>query len=269
MLLARARQLEGVLHDPVDAFAREDRLLHHHLALGAFIDAPADVAVLAFGVLADDDVVDVPRLAAGERAGQSLEKAYRPQVDVKIEQAPEVDEQAPDCDVIGHQRRIADGAEIHRIEFAQDVRRILGTHPAVGLVPVAAPRELLPLEADAVLRAYGLQDAHAFRDYFAPDAIPGDDRDLVLVHEGNSIRHRIARCVSRRSKRPPSGALSRCGPTAGSRRSSAGPGCGIPSSPCRCWSACSPRRGSAPASSTRSRSVPVPARSRGCGSLAG
>src|SRR5258708_37835704 len=155
-------------------------MLHHQRALGAFIDAPADVAVLAFGVLADDNVVDVPRLAAGERAGQSLEKAHRPQVDVKIEQAPEVDEQTPDRDVIGHQRRIADGAEIHRVESAQDVRRILGPHPAVVLVPVAAPRKLLPLEADAVLRADRLEYADALRDHFATDAIPGDDRDAVF-----------------------------------------------------------------------------------------
>src|SRR5258708_12707867 len=206
-------------------------MLHHQRALGAFIDAPADVAVLAFGVLADDDIVDVPRLAAGERAGQPLEKAHRTQVDVEIEQAPEVDEQAPDCDGMGDQRRIADGAEIPRAESGQDVRRILGTHPAVGLVPVAAPRKLLPLEADAVLRADRLEYANALRDHFATDAIPGDDRDQVFLHEGNSIRHRIARCVSRRSKLPPRRALPRSGPTPRPRPPPPAPGRAFPPSP--------------------------------------
>ena len=80
---------------------REHRLLRHHLALGALEHAPADVAVLALGVLADHEVVDVAGLAAGERAGQALEQAHRAQVDVQVEPAPEVDQQAPGGDVVG------------------------------------------------------------------------------------------------------------------------------------------------------------------------
>ena len=64
---ARLRELEGELQDAVDAVAREDRLLHHDLAVGALEHAAADGRVLALGVLAHDAEVDVARLAAGER----------------------------------------------------------------------------------------------------------------------------------------------------------------------------------------------------------
>ena len=57
------------LHDAVDALAGEDRLLHGHLAVGAFEQAPADRGILALGVLAHDAVIDVAQFAPGQRAG--------------------------------------------------------------------------------------------------------------------------------------------------------------------------------------------------------
>src|SRR6185436_8564178 len=182
VLLARLRQLERVLHDAIDALAAEDRLLHHHLVGRAFLVPPADVAVFALRVFADHDVVDVARLAAGERAGHAFEEAHRAQVDVQVEPAAEIDQQAPGRDVIGDDRRIADRAEEHGLRLAQDVGRVLGTHAAVRLVPVAAPRIFLPAELDAVLRADRLEHAHAFGNDFATDAVAGDDCNGVLAH---------------------------------------------------------------------------------------
>ena len=179
---ALARELERVLHDAIGAFARKRGELRDDFAVGALVHPAADVAVLAFGVLADHHVVDVAGLPARERAGHAFEQAHRPQVHVEVEPAAEVDEQAPHRDVVGHQRRIADRAEIDRVELAQDVGRVLGAHAAVRLVPVAAPREFLPREAQAVLGADGFQHAHAFGDHFASDAVAGDDRDEVLFH---------------------------------------------------------------------------------------
>jgi len=46
----RLRELEGVLHDPVGAVAREHRFLDNDLAIGAFEDASAEVRVFALGV---------------------------------------------------------------------------------------------------------------------------------------------------------------------------------------------------------------------------
>jgi hypothetical protein len=214
MLLARARELECVLHDAVDALARKYRLLRDHFSGSIFEHAAADVPVFALGVLADDDVVDVAGLAAGERAGQAFEQAHRSQVDVKVEPAAEVDEQPPGRDVIGNDGRIACGAEIDGIELAQDVGRVVGAHLAVRLVPVAAPREFLPLEAQPVLRRHGLEHAHAFRDHFAADAVAGDHRNRMFFHvpqyiesphalRGDRDFHRVVlgRAVERRRDR--------------------------------------------------------------------
>jgi hypothetical protein len=64
---AGARQLEGVAHDAVDTAAREDRLLHGHLVLGARIQAPADLGVLALVVLAHHAQVDVVGTEVAQR----------------------------------------------------------------------------------------------------------------------------------------------------------------------------------------------------------
>src|SRR5207244_4841053 len=110
-----ARQLEGEAKDPVDALAREHRLLEHDLALGAFEHATADRRVLAFGVLAHDDEVDVARLAVGERARDSRHQAARAQVHVLIEAATPLYQRTPERNVIGDARGPAYRAEEHRI----------------------------------------------------------------------------------------------------------------------------------------------------------
>ena len=62
------RQLEGEAQDAVHALAREHRLLEHDLALGALEHAPADRRVLAFGIFAHDDEIDVAGLAVRRAA---------------------------------------------------------------------------------------------------------------------------------------------------------------------------------------------------------
>src|SRR5207245_980815 len=130
---------------------------------------------------------DVARLAAGERAGHALEQAHGAQIHIQIEPAAEVDEQSPHRDVVGHERRIADRAEVHRVELAQDIGRIVRTHLAVRLVPVAAPRELFPRELDAMARAHCFQHANAFGNDFAPDAVARDDCYAMFFHGGQYI----------------------------------------------------------------------------------
>ena len=113
-----ARELERVAQDAVDALAREDGLLEHDLALGALEHAPADRRVLALGVLAHDDEVDVAGLAVGERRRDARHQPARPQVDVLVEAAPELDQRAPQRHVVGHGRRPADRAVVDRLEAA-------------------------------------------------------------------------------------------------------------------------------------------------------
>ena len=64
---APAGQFERVAQDPIDADPGHHRLLEHDLTLGAGEHPAADRRVLALGVLADDDEVDVPGAAAGQR----------------------------------------------------------------------------------------------------------------------------------------------------------------------------------------------------------
>ncbi len=60
------RQRERVPRDSGDADAGEHRLLHGHLVGEATVEASADLAVLAFDVLADHDQVHL--LCAPHRA---------------------------------------------------------------------------------------------------------------------------------------------------------------------------------------------------------
>ena len=69
MLVALAGELERVLQDPVGAFPGKRGELGDDFAVGALIHPAADVAVLALGVLADHDVVDVAGLAAASGQG--------------------------------------------------------------------------------------------------------------------------------------------------------------------------------------------------------
>ena len=101
--------------DAIDPGAREDRLLHDEFALGAREHPAADGRVFALGVLADDEEVDLAGLAIGERARDAGHQADRAQVDVLVELAAELDQGAPERDVIGHLRRPADGAVEDRV----------------------------------------------------------------------------------------------------------------------------------------------------------
>ena len=70
-------QLERVAQDPVDADPGHHRLLEHDLALGAGEHPAADRRVLALGVLADDDEVDVPGTATGQRRADAGHQPHR------------------------------------------------------------------------------------------------------------------------------------------------------------------------------------------------
>ena len=54
MLLSLPRQFKRIAQNPVHAAPRKDALLHRHLFIGAFINPPADIRILAFVVFADD-----------------------------------------------------------------------------------------------------------------------------------------------------------------------------------------------------------------------
>jgi hypothetical protein len=145
----------------------------------------AQVGVFALGVLAHHQEVDVAGLLAGQRAGHALEQAHRAQVDVLVELAPELQQAAPQRDVVGHAGRPADGAEQQRVHALQLRLPVVRHHLAGPGVPVAAgPGDGRQLQRDAEALLHGLQHAQGLGHDLLADAVARDD--------GNAVRARGA-----------------------------------------------------------------------------
>src|SRR5258708_6229235 len=122
--LAPLREVECEGEYPVDAYAGHYGLLKDHFAVGSGKYAAADRRVLAFGVFADDEEVDVARSSACERAGYSGHQANGTEVDVLVELATEEDQRAPERDVIGNLVRPPDGSEEDDVTVSNPVCRV-------------------------------------------------------------------------------------------------------------------------------------------------
>jgi hypothetical protein len=172
--------LEREFEHAVDADAGEDGLLHHHLALGAREDAPADRGIFAFGVLAHHPEVDVARLAVGERRGHARHQPHRPQVDVLIELAAELNERAPQRNVVGDFRRPADRAEVDRVVRADALLPVLRHHALVlGVVIVGGEVEIVLAQLEAEFLRRRFEHPHPLGHDFLADAVAGNDGDAV------------------------------------------------------------------------------------------
>jgi hypothetical protein len=141
-----------------------------------------DRRILAFGVLADDDEVDVAGLAVGERRRDAGHQLARAQVHVLVELAAEQDERAPQRHVVGHGGGPADRAVVDRLERGQLREPVVGHHLPVLRVVIAAPVERRRRERDAELARRRLDHAHAFRHDLLADAVAGDHGDPVRGH---------------------------------------------------------------------------------------
>ncbi len=139
----------------LDADARHDRHVGRGLDRMALVHAAADAGVFAFGVLADDDPVEVVRPAALQRRVDAGQDARRPHVRVLVEALADLQPQAPQRDVV-RDVGIAGRAEQDRVHVADRVEAVGRHHHAVLAVVVAAPVEVVELEAEravAVARA--------------------------------------------------------------------------------------------------------------------
>ena len=182
LLRARARELEGKAYDPGAAGAGEHGKLGPDLLGQAAMHPPAGAGVLAFGVLAHHDPIQVARLDGAERARHPGQEARRADVGVLIEALTDREAQAPERDVVGDVRR-ADRAEIDGIETAQLLEAVRGHHPAVPAVVGGAPVERCDLETQLGLaRAQGVQHLEPGGDDLLADAVPGDRRDAMESH---------------------------------------------------------------------------------------
>ncbi len=168
------RQREGVLDDALDARAREDRRLDADLAGMALVHATADARVLALGVLAHEQHVDVARRAAGQRARDALEQAHGPHVGPQVEPLTDRQEQAPERHVIGDIRS-PDGAEQNGVERSQLLDRVGRHHRAVLEPMIRAPIELAPLEREIEL----IDAAARLGNHLWSHAVAGQERDAM------------------------------------------------------------------------------------------
>ena len=174
-------ELERVADDAIGPAAGEHALLGHHLVLGAGMDAPADVGVLALVVLAHHEEVDVRRGPVAQRRPDAPQKAHRPEVDVLPELAADRYQQAPQRDMVG------DAGKAHRTEEdgvvpADGFEPVLGHHPAGPGVDLAAPGKFVELEPDAVPGPGRFQHPDPFRDDLLADSVAGNHRDAVARH---------------------------------------------------------------------------------------
>jgi hypothetical protein len=149
----------------------------------SLVRAPAHARVLAFGVLADHDPVDVLRVR--ERALHAGQHARGPHVRVLVEALADRQAQAPERNVVGH-LLAADRAEEDGVELLELLEAALGNVGAVLEIALRAPVELLDLETEAAVGSGdGLQHFESRVDDLGPDAIPADGGDLVRSHESS------------------------------------------------------------------------------------
>ena len=147
-------QLEGIVQDAVDTVSAEYGLLQYHFPIRAAELAAADIRVLAFGILAHHQEIDIARLLAGERTGDARHQSYGPQVDVLVEVSAEAQQRSPQRYMVGHHFRPADRTKQNRIESLQAFIPVGGHHLAVLQVVVSAsPVEVFELQIQPVALA--------------------------------------------------------------------------------------------------------------------
>jgi hypothetical protein len=175
---AAARKLEGKLQETVRASAGKDTFLDHELTVGALEHHTAGRGVLALGVLAHDQIVDLPWLATRQRTTQAFEEPYRAQIDVLVELAAKLQKRAPQRHVVGHGIGPPHGAEVQRVHVLQLGLPIRRHHAAVLLVMLAAgPVDGRDVHLEFKARFRRLQNAKAFGHDFLADAVAGDGGD--------------------------------------------------------------------------------------------
>ena len=112
----------------------------------ALMDATADTGVLTLRVLANDDPVQVVGSATFERAVDARQDTGRTDVGVLIKTLTNFQPQAPQRDVIGNVR-VTGRTEQNGVLVTQCVQTVFGHHDAMRSVVIAAPVEVLELEA--------------------------------------------------------------------------------------------------------------------------
>ncbi len=177
---AGARQIEGEAHDAFAADLGEQGRLDADFAARAAAGevAPAHAGVFALAVLADDDPVEPGVVGLTQRARHARQEVHGADVGPLIKVLADGQPQTPQADVVGHAGP-AHRAEVDGVEVLEDLKTVLGHHPAGARVVLTAPAEFLPVERERAGATGGERVEHLppGGHHFLANAVCGDRRD--------------------------------------------------------------------------------------------
>ena len=185
-VVALAGELERIANAALAAAAGVEGRLRGDFVGRAFVHEALDAAVEVFGVLADDDEVDVGGAFVAQRRFDAGEQLHGAKVDVLVEAEAEVEQQLAFEDA-GGDVGVADGAEEDRVELAELVEVVGREGFARFEIAVAAPVEIGEFELDVLELGDGFQNFDAFGSDFWAGAVSADDGDFAgCRHDGRS-----------------------------------------------------------------------------------
>ena len=171
----RPRVIEGVLDDAMHALEGIDLLLDRDLVVGACLEAAADVHVCAFGVLAEDDEIDVGGPAVFQRTEPLVQQPNRPIVDIEIELEARAEQDVARVTHVGD-ARIAERADVDRGEVVAQRRVAVRRQADAGLqIVVGAVRQHLEIDGPAENFARGAKHFHGFGGHVNANSVTCDD----------------------------------------------------------------------------------------------
>ena len=168
----------------------------------ALVHAAADAGVLALGVLAHEDHVDVARRTAGERARHALEQPHGAHVGPQVEALADRQQQPPERHVVGNVGP-PDGAEQDRHRTRAGARR----RPAASSRRARASDRSPSRARSTRSRAQLVDAATRLADDFWAYAVAGQERDAMRHWRDPSERGQVPR--TRQASMPPACAVRR------------------------------------------------------------
>ena len=127
----------------------------------------------------------VVRPASGP--GTPGQQPHRTQIDVLIEALSNREDQLPHRHVIRH-RRVADRAEIDRVEILEAIEGIRVHHRSRAAIELAAPGKVGELERVRFAANGAAQDVDAGGDHLLADPVAGDHCDVECFHIPGGVK---------------------------------------------------------------------------------
>ena len=161
--------LECVPDDALDPFSRVDVFLGSDLVGSSLLKHASCVRVDPFGILSENDEIDIFRLNAFQRAECGIEQADRAHVSVKVHFEAHAEQNFLGMN-IGLHTWVAEGSDQNGIEVAgQHGESIRRNRRLVAQEAVGAPIEFGQIDGCS----RGLDRVHSLRDNFFADAVAG------------------------------------------------------------------------------------------------